>query len=180
MSLTIICVIAKLQKNGTEGTDLIMRASRQGQFNPRDFARCRILWQVFEQVQRLLHTTGVAGMGRAHNELPLLQLQRQHERQEDKARLRVQPGLLPGPDSQRQRGFPQTEQTQFRPEAGDAGRELPSTAWPGRLGAAVLASLLQRHDSSVSIHNVALLLIAELQRECDINRSENISVRIYQ
>jgi hypothetical protein len=32
----------------------------------------------------------------------------------------------------------------------------------------------------VSIHNVALLLIAELQRECDINRSENISVRIYQ
>lgn len=120
------------------------------QFNSRDFARFRILWQVFEQVQRLVHTAGVAGMGRPYNELPLLQLQRQHERQEDKARLRVQPGLLPGPDSQRQRGFPETEQTQFRPEACNASRELPGASRPRGFGAAVLASLLQRHDSSVS------------------------------
>lgn len=121
-----------------------------GRFNSRDFARFRILRQVFEQVQRLVHTAGLAGMGRPYNELPLLQLQRQHERQEDKARLRVQSGLLPGPDSQRQRGFPQTEQTQFRPEAGNASRQLPGAARPGGLGAAVLASLLQRYDSSVS------------------------------
>lgn len=95
----------------------------------------------------------MAGMGRPYNELALLQLQRQHERQEDKARLRVQPGLLPGPDSQRQRGLPQAEQTQFRPEAGDARRELPGAARPGGLGAAVLASLLQRHHPSVSTRN---------------------------
>lgn len=89
-------------------------------------------------------------MGRPYNELPLLQLQRQHERQEDKARLRLQPGLLSGSDSQRQRGFPQAEQTQFRPEAGNVSRELPGAARPGGLGAAVLASLLQCHHSSVS------------------------------
>lgn len=92
----------------------------------------------------------MAGMGRPYNELSLLQLQRQHERQEDKARLRLQPGLLSGSDSQRQRGFPQTEQTQFRPEAGNVSRELPGAARPGGLGAAVLASLLQCHHSSVS------------------------------
>lgn len=68
--------------------------------------RFRILWQVFEQVQRLVYTTWMAGMGRSYNELPLLQLQCQHERQEDKARLRLQSGLLSGSDSQRQRGFP--------------------------------------------------------------------------
>lgn len=94
----------------------------------------------------------MAGVGRPHNELALLQLQRQHERQEDKARLRVQQGLLSGPDSQRQRGFPQTEQTQFRPEASDARRELPGAARPGGLGATVLTSLLQRHHSSVSTY----------------------------
>lgn len=89
-------------------------------------------------------------MGRPYNELPLLQLQRQHERQEDKARLRLQPGLLSGSDSQRQCSFPQAEQTQFRPEAGNVSRELPGAARPGGLGAAVLASLLQCHHSSVS------------------------------
>lgn len=148
-------ILQKLLKNNNEEPDLIMRPSQQrgttgAQFNSRAFARFRILRQVFEQVQRLLHTAGVAGMGRSYNELPLLQLQRQHERQEDKARLRVQPGLLPGPDSQRQRGFPETEQTQFRPEAGNASRELPGSSRPRGLGAAVLASLFQRHDSSVS------------------------------
>lgn len=89
-------------------------------------------------------------MGRPYNELPLLQLQRQHERQEDKARLRLQPRLLSGSDSQRQRGFPQAEQTQFCPETGNVSRELSGAARSGRLGAAVLASLLQRHHSSVS------------------------------
>lgn len=113
---------------------------------------CRVLRQVFKQIQRLVHTAGMAGVGRPHNELALLQLQRQHERQEDKARLRVQQGLLSGPDSQRQRGFPQTEQTQFRPEASDARRELPGAARPGGLGATVLTSLLQRHHSSVSTY----------------------------
>ena len=44
-------------------------------------------------------------MGRSHNEFTVLQLQREHEREEDKARLRVQQRLLPGPDSERQRGF---------------------------------------------------------------------------
>jgi len=92
----------------------------------------------------------MAGMGRPYNELSLLQLQRQHEWQEDKARFRLQPGLLSGPDSQRQRCFPQAKQTQFRPEAGDVSRELPGAAWSGGLGAAVLASLLQCHHSSVS------------------------------
>lgn len=111
----------------------------------------RILRQVFEQIQRLVHTAGMARMGRSYNELPLLQLQRQHERQEDKARLRLQPGLLSGSDSQRQRGFPQAEQTQFRSEAGNVSRELPGAARPGGFGAAVLASLLQCHHSSVSI-----------------------------
>lgn len=89
-------------------------------------------------------------MGRSYNELPLLQLQCQHERQEDKARLRLQPGLLSGSDSQRQCSFSQAEQTQFRPEAGNVSCELPGAAWPGGLGAAVLASLLQCHHSSVS------------------------------
>lgn len=89
-------------------------------------------------------------MGRSYNELPLLQLQRQHERQEDKARLRLQPGLLSGSDSQRQRGFPQAEQTQFRSQAGNVSRELPGAARSGGFGAAILASLLQCHHSSVS------------------------------
>lgn len=73
------------------------------------FLHFRILWQVFEQVQWLVYTAGMAGMGWSYNELALLQLQRQYERQEDKARLRVQQRLLSGPDSQRQRGFPKTE-----------------------------------------------------------------------
>lgn len=47
----------------------------------------------------------MAGMGRSHNEFTVLQLQREHEREEDKARVRVQQGLLPGPDSERQRDF---------------------------------------------------------------------------
>lgn len=89
-------------------------------------------------------------MGRPHNELALLQLQRQYERQEDKARLRVQQGLLPGPDCERQRRFPTAEQTQFRPETGHVGRELSGPARSGGLRAAVLASLLQRYHSSVS------------------------------
>lgn len=98
-------------------------------------------------------------MGRSYNELALLQLQRQYERQEDKARLRVQQGLLPGPDSQRQRGFPKTEQTQFRPETGHVGRELSRPARPGGLGAAVLASLLQRYHSSVSTQQTISALV---------------------
>lgn len=97
----------------------------------------------------------MAGMGRPYNELSLLQLQRQHEWQEDKARLRLQSGLLSGPDSQRQRCFSQAEQTQFRPEAGDVSRELPGAARSGGLGAAVLASLLQCHHSSVSINGLS-------------------------
>lgn len=92
-------------------------------------------------------------MGRPYNELPLLQLQRQHERQEDKARFRVQPGLLSGPDSKRQRRFSQAEQTQFRPETGDAGREFSGAARPRGLSAAILTSLLQCHHSSVSTTN---------------------------
>lgn len=96
-------------------------------------------------------------MGRPYNELPLLQLQRQHERQEDKAWLRLQSGLLSGSDSQRQRGFPQAEQTQFRPEASNVSRELPGAARPGGLGAAVLASLFQRHHSSVSTTDLLIV-----------------------
>lgn len=110
----------------------------------------RILRQIFEQIQRFVHTARMAGMGRPYNELSLLQLQCQHEWQEDKARFRLQPGLLSRPDSQRQRCFPQAKQTQFRPEAGDVSRELPGAARSGGLGAAVLASLLQCHHSSVS------------------------------
>lgn len=67
--------------------------------------RSRLLRQVSEQVQRIVHTARMAGMGRSHNEFTVLQLQREHEREEDKARVRVQQGLLPGPDSERQRDF---------------------------------------------------------------------------
>lgn len=94
----------------------------------------------------------MAGVGRSHNELAVLQLQRQHEREEDKARLRVQQGLLSGPDSERQRCFFASEQAQFRPEAGDACRQFPGASRSRGLRAPVLSSLLQRHDSPVSIY----------------------------
>lgn len=112
--------------------------------------RFRLLRQVPEQVQRLVHTARLARMGRSHNEFTVLQLQREREWEEDKARLRVRQGLLSGLDSERQRGFSTPEQTQFRPEAGDAGREFPGAARPGGFSAAVLAPLLQRHHSPVS------------------------------
>lgn len=116
-------------------------------------------------------------MGRPYNELPLLQLQRQHERQEDKARLRLQPGLLSGSDSQRQRGFPQAKQTQFRPEAGNVSRELPGAARPGGLGAAVLASLLQCHHSSVSTTDFLTVYSNFLRARNVIPGSETHAVR---
>ena len=112
--------------------------------------RRRLLRQVSEQVQRLVHPAGLARMGRPNNELALLQLQRQHERQEDKARLRVQQGLLSGSDSQRQRRLPQAEQAQFRPQAGDAGGELPSAPRTRGFGAPVLRHVFQHHHPSVS------------------------------
>lgn len=118
---------------------------------------CRVLRQVSEQVQRSVHTARLAGVGRPHNEFTVLQLQREHEREEDKARLRVQQGLLSGPDSERQRGFSQTEQTQFRPEAGDARREFPGAARTGGLRTPVLPSLLQRHHSPVSTRNFIIV-----------------------
>lgn len=143
----------RLKLNGITHRCYQLSFCSSARLNSHDFSRFRLLWQVFEQIQRLVYTAGMAGMGRSYNELPLLQLQRQHERQEDKARLRVQPGLLPGPDSQRQRGFPQAEQTQFRPEAGDVGREFSGAARPGGLSTAILTSLLQCHHSSVSTTN---------------------------
>lgn len=126
------------------------------------FLHFRILWQVFEQVQWLVYTTGMARMGWSYNELALLQLQRQYERQEDKARLRVQQRLLSGLDSQRQRGFPKAEQTQFCPKTGYVSRKLSSSAWSGGFGAAVFASLLQRHHSSVSTTKYLIVFVRVL------------------
>jgi len=101
----------------------------------------------------------MARMGRSYNELALLQLQRQYERQENKARFRVQQGLLSGPDSQRQRGFSKAEQTQFRPETGYVSRKLSCSARPGGFGAAVFSSLFQRHHSSVSTTNYLVVFV---------------------
>lgn len=121
-------------------------------------------------------------MGRPYNELPLLQLQRQHERQEDKARLRLQPRLLSGSDSQRQRGFPQAEQTQFRSQAGNVSRELPGAARSGGFGAAILASLLQCHHSSVSttvLSDYLFRFFASATLPLAAERTRSDSYRIY-
>lgn len=56
------------------------------------YAYCRILRQVFEQVQRQLHPPRVARMGRPYHELTLLQLLNQSKWEEDQTWCRLSQG----------------------------------------------------------------------------------------
>ena len=120
---------------------------------------CRLLRQIPQQVQWQPHPPGLGRVERVGEELPLLQLHPQRQREQGPARLGLCSRLFPRCHHQWLFGIFSKSQTGPTESAHTHGTILPRTAWPRRFSTAVQRFVLQCYHASVSTAITKYLLV---------------------